>query len=306
MSKEFKIGLITVVAGALLYYGFNYLRGSDIFSPTIRYYVVYPNVSGLKVSNPVFLDGLPVGRVSGFQLQQKQKRIVVALDIEKNVFVSDLDTAKLANDGVFGGKAVILDAHPSANPLAAGDTLKSDIGEDLLTTFEPVADNLNTTIIKLNLLLDQFNRTDIKGLVDTLKYSTGTITSKVNEIEVQPSLDHLNSLLASFEQRSEQLEGVLASSKQLMDSINSLPLGESVTKLNQSMDELRKMMLALQSEEGTVGKLINNDSVYNNLNKLLADLDELVIHFNHYPKDFLKPLGRKNKKLKGVSPSEGE
>ena len=73
MSKEFKIGLITIISGALLYYGFNFLKGSDIFSPSNRYYATYANVAGLNVSNPVYFNGLPVGRVSGFELVQEKK-----------------------------------------------------------------------------------------------------------------------------------------------------------------------------------------------------------------------------------------
>ncbi|MEQ9008020.1 MAG: hypothetical protein RLP12_09065, partial [Ekhidna sp.] len=84
-----------------------------------------------------------------------------------------------------------------------------------------------------------------------------------------------------------------------------VPLSETLVKVNESLDHVNKLLLAVQSEEGTVGKLLNNDSVYNNLNKLLVDLDELVIHFNNYPKDFMGPLGRKNKKLKGI-PQEGK
>ena len=71
MSKEFKIGLLTIIAGALLYYGFNFLRGTNLFSPADTYYVVYRNVAGLNVSNPIYFNGLPVGRVSGFELDQQ-------------------------------------------------------------------------------------------------------------------------------------------------------------------------------------------------------------------------------------------
>lgn len=305
MSKEFKIGLITVIAGALLYYGFNFLRGSDLFSPRSRYFVIYPNVTGLTVSNPVYFNGLPVGRVSGFELQQQKGRIVVSLDIDENVMVGNDASATLANDGLFGGKSIILDVGKSEALLQAGDTLHSEIDGDLLSQFEPVADNLNTTITKLNNLLDQLNQTDIRGTVDTLKYSIGTITSKVNRLDLQQPMDSLTALISSFRKRSDQLEGVIASSELLVDSIRSLPLGESVAKLNQSMDELNKIMMSIQSEEGTVGKMLNNDSLYNNVNRLLVDMDNLIIHFNTYPKDFMSPLGRKNKKLRGTT-AQGE
>lgn len=301
MSKEFKIGIITVVAGALLYYGFNYLRGSDLFSPTNRYYVIYPNVAGLTISNPVVFNGLNIGRVSGLNLQQGRNRIVVAVDIDESFYIGKIDTASLANNDFFGTKALIIIPGADTSRLAPGDTLRAKIAEDLLSQIEPVADNINTTITKINDLLDQLNSTDIKGAVDTLKYSIGVLTNKANQLDVERTLGNTNELIISFKERSEQLGDLLASSTSLIDSLNQVPLTPTLEKVNTSLDQVNKLLIAVQSDSGTVGKLLNNDSVYNSLNKLLIDLDKLAIHFNEYPKDFMAPLGRKKKKLKGVS-----
>ncbi|MEP1035143.1 MlaD family protein [Ekhidna sp.] len=301
MSKEFKIGLITIISGALLYYGFNFLRGSDLFSPSNRFYATYSNVAGLNVSNPIYFNGLPVGRVSGFELVQKKGYIVVSLDIDEGLMISRNASATLANDGLFGGKAIVLDVGTSQEIAQPGDTLASDMDAGMLSQFEPVADNLNTTITKLNSLLDELNKTDIRGTVDTLKYSIGTITNKVNRLQVEKVIASTDSLLISIKDRSDQLDEVLASSKSLIDSLRNVPLTQTLEKVNESLDHVNKLLLAVQSEEGTVGKLLKNDSIYNNLNKLLVDMDELIIHFNNYPKDFMAPLGKKNKKLKGIS-----
>ncbi len=301
MSKEFKIGLLTIVAGALLYYGFNFLRGTNLFSPTNTYYITYPNVTGLNVSNPVYFSGLPVGRVSGFKLEQEKARIVVSLDIDEEVFVGEDATATLANDGLLGGKAILLDVGESQTRLLPGDTLNSEIAGDLFEQFEPVADNLNSTITKINTLLDQLNETDLKGVVDTLKYSIGSITRKINRIDVQPLMANLEDVTESFNDRSKQLDTLLRSSNVLMDSLKSIEYNTLVQNLNTTIEGINDLMANLKSDQGTIGKLMTNDSIYNNLNKLLVDLDELAIHFNNYPRDFMKPLGRKNKKLKGVS-----
>ena len=304
MSREFKIGLITIIAGAMLYYGFNYLRGSDLFSSTNRYYVVYPNVAGLTVSNPVLFNGLNIGRVSGLNLQQQKNRIVVSIDIDASFYVGKLDTASLANNDFFGTKAIIIYQGEGNTPLYPGDTLNAKIAEDLLSQLEPVADNLNTTITKINQLLDQLNATDISGTVDTLKYSIGTLTAKANRLRIERVLASSDSLMISLKQRSDEFEGLITSSKTLIDSLNGVPLGATMVKVNQSLDEINGLLQAVKSEEGTLGKLLQNDSIYNNLNRLIVNLDTLVVHFNNYPKDFLGPLGKKNKKLKGPIISE--
>lgn len=304
MSKEFKIGLITVVAGALLYYGFNFLRGSDLFSPTNRYYVIYPNVAGLTVSNPVVFNGLDIGRVSGLKLQQNKNRIVVSVDIDEGFYLGKIDTANLANNDLFGTKALIIIPGTDRSPLLPGDTLQAKIAEDLIAQLEPVADNINSTITKINDLLDQLNNTDIQGAVDTLKYSIGVLTNKANRLDLEGVVGNTNDLLVSFKNRSDELKGLLESSKSLVDSLNQVPLAQTMEKVNTSLDEVNRLLVAVQSDSGTVGKLLSDDSVYNSLNKLLVDLDKLAIHFNEYPKDFMAPLGRKKKKLKGVSSEE--
>lgn len=305
MSKEFKIGLITIIAGALLYYGFNFLRGSDLFSPSNRYYATYANVSGLNVSNPIYFNGLPVGRVSGFELVQNKGYIVVALDIDEGLMISKDASATLANDGLFGGKAIVLDVGMSQGQAQPGDTLASDMDKGMQDEIGTVTDNLNSTITKINTLLDSLNQTDVKGTVGAVKETVETVNRKIGELDIKTSLNNVDELIISFKSRSDQLEGVIESSQTLMDSLNRLPVAESLAKLNESMDHVNKLLEAVQSDEGTVGKLLNNDSIYNNLNKLLVDMDELIIHFNNYPKDFMAPLGRKKKKLKGV-PQEGK
>ncbi len=293
-----------MVAGALLYYGFNFLRGSDLFSPTNRYYVIYPNVAGLTVSNPVVFNGLDIGRVSGLKLQQNKNRIVVSVDIDEGFYLGKIDTANLANNDLFGTKALIIIPGTDRSPLLPGDTLQAKIAEDLIAQLEPVADNINSTITKINDLLDQLNNTDIQGAVDTLKYSIGVLTNKANRLDLEGVVGNTNDLLVSFKNRSDELKGLLESSKSLVDSLNQVPLAQTMEKVNTSLDEVNRLLVAVQSDSGTVGKLLSDDSVYNSLNKLLVDLDKLAIHFNEYPKDFMAPLGRKKKKLKGVSSEE--
>ena len=271
-----------------------------IFSPTKRYYVVYPNVAGLTVSNPVLFNGLDIGRVSGLKLEQGRNRIVVAVDIDESFYLGKSDTASLANNDFFGTKAIIIIPGSVQEPLIPGDTLKTKIAEDLLSQIEPVADNLNTTITKINDLLDQLNSTDMKGAVDTLKYSIGKITGEIAAFDAGGVSDSLKVVMASFKEKGEGLDEVLKSSKSLMDSLQNLPIRKAIVSLTNTLEQTTELLEAMQSSDGNIGKLMKDDSLYNSLNKLLVDLDKLAIHFNEYPKDFMKPLGRKHKKLKGV------
>lgn len=288
-----------------MYYGFNFLRGSDLFSPTNRYYVKYSNVAGLNVSNPVYLNGLPIGRVSGFSLIEGNE-IIVSLDVDQTLKIRNGSSAHFANDGLLGSKAIVLVFGESEGYMNPGDTLKSETDGTIFDRFDPAIDNINTTITKLNEVLDQIKDIDIKGAVETLKETLQVIKGKTSELDVKEPLDKFNALADSFTETSEKLQAVLDNSNSLVDSLKNVPLNATLVKLNESLDQVNSLMVAVQSDSGSVGQLLNNDSLYNSLNKTLVDLDALIIHFRTHPKDFLKPLGRKNKKLKGISQEGGE
>ena len=301
ISKELKIGFLTIVAIALFYFGFNYLRGIHVFDSIKQYYVSYPNVTGLNESNAVYFNGLLVGRVSKLELQQKKGVIIVALDIDENVILSQDATATLANDGLFGGKAIILNVGTSKELMQNGDTLLPKIDDDLLSQFEPVADNLNSTITRLNTLLDQMNKTDLVGVVEELKTTLITINQTVEKIPIKKTMSNTNQLLENINQRILQLDLIFTSSQILIDSLKELPTRSLLENINATVNELKTTINMINSGNGSMGKLIKEDELYENLNQLIIDLNTVIIHFNQYPKDFLKPLGRKNKKLKGAN-----
>ncbi|MEQ9307442.1 MAG: MlaD family protein, partial [Marinoscillum sp.] len=157
MSKEFKVGLIALVSGVLLYYGFNFLKGKDFFSPTNKYYVLYDNVDGLNKSNPVIVNGLAVGRVSRIRLlQSEDNQILVELDIDESITLGDSTVASLSNTDFLGSKGIVLTVGSLNNPIVPGDTLipYQDRGlNEILASAEPVASNLNTTITRVNEIL---------------------------------------------------------------------------------------------------------------------------------------------------------
>ena len=110
ISKEFKVGVLVVIAGAIFYLGFNFLKGVDFFSPTRTYFVDYENIDGLTVSNPVVINGMTVGRVKELQLiPGKETKIVVTLDVDDQIPVNTITTATLVSSDLLGGKMIVLD-----------------------------------------------------------------------------------------------------------------------------------------------------------------------------------------------------
>ncbi len=305
MSKEIRIAIIAVLSGVIFYYGFNFLKGSDFLSRTDYYYAVYNNIGSLAKSNPVKINGVPVGKVSDIVLLPKSgNRVLVEFDVLEGIVLNDSTIAELTSD-LLGGNSIVLRVGAGA-PIQPGDTLISVIDkglEEIIESAQPVANNLNITINRLNELLAEFKgvgnqlQSRLKSLDTTLTIFNRTLANNQNEIT--EILSKTNSVMSNVNARVSQLGEVLNKANSAMDSLDIVKMNETLSNVGQLTADLQQITARINTGEGTIGKLVSDDSLYNNLNQTLLDLDRLLIHFDQYPKDFLKPLGRKHNKLKG-------
>ncbi len=307
MSKEFRIGLIALVSGAILYYGFNYLKGTEFFSDNARYYAIYDNVDGLSKSDLVIVNGLSIGKVSDIRLlQEDNNKILVELTLNNDIQLGDSTVAELVDTDILGGKSIVLKIGEIVNPISPGDTLIAYIDRGLaeyLDNVQPITNNLEITISRINEIL-----LGLQGSGEKVNKAIGELNitlSEVNDVirtnkeELAKTLSASRRLIENVNTQVSRLEPILKKSDGLLDSLNNLKINETLSSVNKMVDQLTDLLQEIDNGEGTLGKLANNDSLYNNLNQLLVDLDKLTIHFNQYPKDFLKPLGRKHSKLVG-------
>lgn len=305
LNKEFKVGIFAIGTIAMFYLGFNYLKGIDFFSRTDRYYVVYDNVGGLLKSNPVKISGFNVGRVANIKLIQKESSsVVVTLDIDKDIILGDSAQAIL-DVSLLGDVAIIISVGDITRPIEPGDTLmaRSDPGltEMLVESTAPITDNLPATIANLNDLLE-----DLYGTGDTLKMALASFartsdrlnyTLAANQDEITETIQNFKKLSVNLNESISGLKPLLGKLNNLADSLNNVDLAQTIDKLNLLLDQASKSAEALSNTESTLGKLMNEDSLYNNLNKTLEDLDSLLININNNPKHFFAPLGKSSKKI---------
>ncbi|MEO9964455.1 MAG: MlaD family protein [Reichenbachiella sp.] len=305
MSKEIKVGLFAIISGAILYLGFNYLKGKDFFSPTNKYYVLYKNIDGLNVSNPVIVNGFAVGRVSSIGiLQEKNNQIIVEMDVDENVVLGDSTVAELVNSDFLGSKAILLNIGDLSRPIQSGDTLISDIDKGLQALFEsaqPITANLTVTIRRINEILLGMEGAgeDIKRTIQALNVTLRSVNKFIvqNNVKVKESLDGVNTLLANVNSKVDLLEPILLNADSTLTMVKGLPLDSAVASLNATLSELNIVIEDINAGKGSMGKLMKEDSLYNNLNQTIQDLDRLLIHFNENPKHFLAPLGKSKKKI---------
>ncbi|MFM8913723.1 MAG: MlaD family protein [Flammeovirgaceae bacterium] len=304
-TKEFKVGLVIALAIALLYFGFNYLKGIDFFSSTAKYYTIYDNIDQLSVSSPVLINGHPVGRVSSINLMlDRNNKVLVEMEIDSNIPLSD-STKAILNSTLLGVKSLLLSVGQSSRKLKAGDTIRSEVAKGMIDvlseTATPVATDLQTTLRKFNVIVDNLLKNSqqlemifakLQTTPDLLNKTLVTADGKIIELS------------STFKKVAENLDGTLTelkptlnNFKTLSDSLKMLKLNQTLTKTQQTISSLNQTLSRLNKGDNTMSKLMTEDTLYVNLNKLIKSLDSLAVHLNTNPKHFLAPLGKSKKKI---------
>ena len=293
-----------VVTISLLYFGFNFLKGIDFFSSSKKYYAVYENVDKLTESNQIFLNGYAVGRVSKIQIQQQLNRVLVELDINSDIVLTDSSVA-LLNGELLGGRFIQLLVGPGGQVFQPKDTLKSDVAKGIMDFFQqsaqPVAANLQITLQNLNTILEGLARNTKR--IDTMFLRLQNTPAILNRTlsTANSNIDGLSesfrSVAGNLNGTLEELKPTLSNFRSLSDSLKVMQLNSTVNKAQQSLGRLNETLARLNSGDNTVSKLMTEDSLYVNLNQLLNSIDSLAKHFNKNPKHFMAPLGKSQRRI---------
>lgn len=293
------------IAIVMLYFSFNYLKGIDFLSKTSKYYTFYNNVAGLAVSSPVFVNGYAVGRVSDIQiLQQRQNMILVEIDITSKVILGDSTKAILKSD-LFGSKSIELIIGSIERVKAPGDTLLAELDKGIAEIFaesaQPVANNLESTIKKINAILDNLtgNSNKLNKIMDDIAEAPILVNQTLEK--TNQAIDEVKLSLTTT---TDKLKGTLNATDPILqnlkvttDSLKQLELRKTLLQVQNTLDNLNETLNGINQSEGTFGKLMNDDALYNNLLETVQSLDELVNHMNTNPKHFFAPLGKSAKRI---------
>jgi phospholipid/cholesterol/gamma-HCH transport system substrate-binding protein len=305
ISKEFRVGIFAIISLTILYIGFNYLKGIEFLNKTEQYYTVYEDVAGLTVSNPVKINGFSVGRVSDVKiLQERNNQILVELDVTNDIILGEGTNALLQID-LLGGVSIILDVGDISKPLTPGDTIKSSVdptlAELLAESALPVADNLQVTIRRINALLETISSdtSQIKRIADNVEgitYRTNALIEQ-NQASIKEMTANFASISKKLDIAMTNLGPVIEKYGVLADSLQTIDLNETLASTNALLENMNKTIQMMNEGSGTLGRLMQDDSLYINLNQSLIDLDKMLIHMNENPKHFFAPLGKSKKKI---------
>ncbi|WP_064197146.1 MULTISPECIES: MlaD family protein [Emticicia] len=309
MKKEYKVGLLGIIAFAIFYLGFNFLKGLDIFRTENEYYTYYENAEGLQTSNPVTFNGVPVGRVVLVEPDQEKNRVKVMLAIKRDIKVSDKAIAVLADNGLLGGKVIKLKI-PVGNSLADEATIGSEIEKGMVAAvtdkLSPTLKNVDSLLTTTTAIIKQFDQTAVA--LKVLMASATQTTNGVNGV-VASNAKNLSAITANAavltanlntlsKNLDDQIKPILNKTNTFADSLNAVKLGETVAQLNKSVAGLQGVIKEVNQGKGTLGKLAKDDSLYVNLDRTAANIALLMADLKANPKRYVhfSLFGKKEKK----------
>ncbi|MCS7005149.1 MAG: MlaD family protein [Cytophagales bacterium] len=307
LSKEIKVGLLTIVSGTILYIGFNFLKGVELFSKTHQYYVVYDNIDGLQESNLVVLQGMPVGRVQSIDiLQGKAIKMLVTLDIDASIRLTDSCVLVLKDAGLLGGKTIEILYNPKGRLLQHQDTIQGvferGIASQATERAMPLIQQADTILFRVNNVLATFDKMSdtIQQIIKNVAVLTGNSASLIaeNRKNLLSITNNLSALSKSLVETEKELKPLLIKMNHIADSVKAMQLGTMSEKIQQSLTSINQSLTAINEAQGTLGKLLKDSALYVNSNQTLKDLDSLLVDFRKHPKRYVhfSIFGRKEKK----------
>lgn len=304
LSREIKTGII-VIGGILLFVmGFTFLKATPIFNNSKTFYAVYSHVGGLQSGTQVSINGFNVGNVNKITFKNGSGNLLVTFSVDSDFEFSKNSIAELYDTGIIGGKGIQINPVFDGGPIAqSGDTLSSNIKPgltDLLqqklaplqSKIEGAVSNADSLLLNFNEVLDEETK---RNLRETIKGLNTTVQS------FQSSAATLNTLLADNKSKLDSsitnINTITTNFSVLSDSIAQVGLTNTIRSLESTISNLDKMLAKIENGEGTLGKLVNNEELYNNLSEASKELDLLLQDFRLNPKRYVNVsvFGKKQK-----------
>ncbi len=297
LNREQKIGIFSIIILVSIYMIINYLKGKDLFSNMNTFYAEFYDVEGITATVPIHLRGHKIGTIESVDYNPAKNSFLLKLKVQSAYKIPNNSVAEIYDVGILGTRALRINLGDSQNLLKNRDTLQSSINpgmiDGLLSELLPLKDDIQNLIKAINLTFDEVNQiispelkkeidNSINNLNKTLK-SASEIMSNLNKSspEITEIVTNFNKITSSLDETSHKLNSGLDNINEITESIKSSDLAGTI-------NTLKDLLSKLHDPDGSIGKLINTDSIHNSIEVLINDLDSLIKNINENPKKYIK------------------
>lgn len=303
ISKELRVGLMAIVAIALLIFGYNFLKGKNLLEDSRTFYAVYDQVEGLSPSSAVTISGLQIGSVTNIKIRNDAK-LVVTMNIKNDFPFSKTSIAEIYGGDLIGGKSIaIVPDFKNKKQAISGDTLQGEIEAGLLelvndqlaplqTKVESVVSSVDTLVRSVNYVMDTGTRESIKKSINDFNKTVMHLNSTAENVDfvLSENLEDIQTTIHNASETSKKL-------KQFSDTLSKVELNKMVNDIDKTLVSIQNITQKIDQGDGSLGKLINDDKLYVNLEKASKQLEELLQDLKLNPKRYMhfSVFGKKNK-----------
>jgi phospholipid/cholesterol/gamma-HCH transport system substrate-binding protein len=312
IKNETKVGVLAAFAIALLIIGYNFLKGNSIFSSETTLYARYTQVDGLGVSKPVLINGFQIGRVDKLELKSDGS-IIATLKIKDEYQIPKNTLARLESTDLLGGKAIVMVLGNSKEMAPDGFTLNANVEKSLMESVQPVQKKAEMIITKMDSILTSVNSILNPNFQKNVDKSFSSIASTLGSLEATSKkvdalvgsessklsniLSNVEAITVNFKNNGAKIDAILANLNAVTDKAAALNFKQTVDNANKAIADLQGMVSDLKGGKGTLGQLLNDTKMYDNLTNASKNLDNLMIDLKANPKRYVhfSVFGGKNK-----------
>ena len=296
-TKEVKIALVAIVGVVVLFFGMNFLKGLNIFSSEDNYYVQFSDITGLSSSSPVYADGFKVGVVKDIIYDYTHTEgSKVLIGVDKQLRIPQGSSAEIVSDMLGNVKVNLLLANNPREKVAPGGLIKGMINDGAMGKLQDMVPAVEKMLPKLDSIMTSLNAILADPAIRQSLHNVQTITDNLTTSTAQ-----LNTLMAGL---NKNVPGMMVKANNVLDNTETLTanlaavdVASTMRQVDQTIANVQQLTAKLNSKEGSLGLLMNDTQLYDNLNSTMRNADSLVIDLRQHPKRYVhfSVFGRKDK-----------
>jgi len=316
INNETKIGIIAIAALIMLFLGFSYLKGKSLFHTETRMYAVYHDVMGLKKSNPVIINGLQVGTITDIDGGANMRDLLVTFTFSKNVNIPDNSVAVI-NPNLLGSPTLEIQLGSSNIYKKNGDTIMTTAStgaiDEALKVLNPVlyevrnaVQSLDSVLLIISSTFDADTKKNIKDIISNMNLVSQSINNSAKSLEtmmnpqtgvIGQSLNNINSFTGNLSRNNQKIDSILGNVNLATNKFSQMDINQTLDSLNMVINNLKNISDKINTNQGSLGLLIGDKTIYNNLESTTQKLNTLLDDMRVHPRRYVNfsVFGKKDK-----------